>query len=177
VALLANSAATAAGLFAIILATQPISGAHLNPMVTLMSWREKTIASNEVPAYLLAQVLGAAIGVMLAHAMFTLPLVTLGTHERSTQGEFIGEIVATAGLLATIRLARVHGVVATAGAVACFIASAYWFTSSTSFANPAVTLARALTDSFAAIRPSDVPAFLVAQAIGAAIAIAPASKR
>ena len=171
IALLANSAATAAGLFVLIIVAAPISGAHLNPAVTLTAWRDGRIAAAEVPAYVGAQFAGAVAGALLAHAMFSLPLVSLGTHERSSAGEWIAEIVATAGLLVTIRAAASRGVVVTAAAVGCFIGAAYWFTSSTSFANPAVTLARSLTDSFAAIRPQDVPAFVAAQLIGTVIAV------
>jgi glycerol uptake facilitator-like aquaporin len=171
IALLANSIATAAGLFAIIVAVHPVSGAHLNPCVSILAWHEGAISAAEAALYSVMQILGAAIGVLLAHVMFSLPAFALGTKDRSTAGEFVAEIVATAGLLAVIRLARTHGVAATAAAIACYIGSAYWFTSSTSFANPAVTLARALTDSFAAIRPGDVPAFIGAQLIGTALVI------
>ncbi|MGH6974119.1 MAG: aquaporin [Stellaceae bacterium] len=170
-ALLANALATGAALVALILAFGPVSGAHMNPVVTLaavvldgLDWRLAT-------AYIAAQVAGAAAGVWLAHLMFALPVFELGTKIRAGGGQWIGEAVATLGLLATIWGCRAHRAPVTAIAVAAYITGAYWFTSSTSFANPVVTIARALTDTFAGIRPHDAPAFILAELAGLAAAL------
>lgn len=167
VALLANAIATGAGLYVLILVLAPISGAHFNPVVSLVSAWQGKLALRTCAAYVLAQVLGAFVGVVAAHAMFGLPLLQVSTHLRSTPGEGLGEVIATFGLLLTIALASRYRSESTAAAVACFITSAYWFTSSTSFANPAVTLARAATNTFAGIAPSSVPGYLAGQALGA----------
>ncbi|HEY3587294.1 MAG TPA: MIP/aquaporin family protein [Myxococcaceae bacterium] len=171
-ALLANALATGGALLALILAFGPVSGAHLNPAVTFADASQGGLPWREVPAYLLAQVLGAFLGVALAHGMFELPVFVASTHVRAGGAQVLGEAVATFGLLSVIwGSARARpGMVAFA--VAAYITGAYWFTSSTSFANPAVTLARAATNTFAGIRPADVPGFLAGQAVGALSATA-----
>lgn len=171
-ALLANTIATGAGLVALILTFGSISGAHFNPAVTLaMAWRRQ-LAWSDVPAYVVAQVAGAFGGVALAHAMFEHALFAASPHARNTGGERVGELVATFGLLAVIWGVSRKRPDAVPYAVGAWITAAYWFTSSTSFANPAVTLARAATDTFAGIRPLDAPAFIVAQLMGALSATA-----
>jgi glycerol uptake facilitator-like aquaporin len=168
IALLANSLATGAALVALILAFGPISGAHFNPAVTLaLAWRRE-IPWKDVPGYLVAQVLGALLGVWAAHYMFEAPIFMASRHVRTGGPRWAAEAVATFGLLVVILGAKGRA----AAAVGAYITAAYWFTSSTSFANPAVTFARAWTDTFAGIRPIDVPAFVVAQALGAALAVA-----
>ena len=170
VALLANSIATGAALAAIIVTFGPISGAHLNPIVTLSDATQKGMAWRDVPVYISAQVLGAFLGVAVANLMFGLPAFFGSHHARSGFPQLISESVATFGLLAVIWgcVRRQPSVVP--AAVAAYIAAAYWFTASTSFANPAVTLARAATDTFAGIRPADVPGFIGAQLLGGAMA-------
>jgi glycerol uptake facilitator-like aquaporin len=171
VALLANTLATGAGLVALILTFGPISGGHFNPAVTLADASQGGLPWREVPAYLAAQVIGAFGGVAVAHVMFKSPALFFASqHERSGTAQFVSEFVATFGLLATIWgcVRRRPGLVPFA--VGAYITAAYWFTSSTSFANPAVTLARSASNTFAGIRPADVPAFLVAQLLGAAAA-------
>lgn len=165
-ALLANSIATGCALAALICTFAPISGAHFNPVVTLVSAAERALAWRIVPIYIAAQTIGALAGVLLTHVMFDLPIVQLSQHARSGVGQFVSEIVATFGLLAVIHgtSKRVSVVPLT---VAAYITAAYWFTSSTSFANPAVTLARAFTNTFTGIRFADVPMFVLAQCIGA----------
>jgi glycerol uptake facilitator-like aquaporin len=167
IALLANSLATAAMLAALILTFGPVSGAHMNPVVTLALAAGKMFAWRLVPAYLLAQVTGAFAGVWLAHVMFELPVIQLAVQERSGPGQWLGEFTATFALLAAIISCSRHRKGATAFAVAAVIGGAYWFTSSTAFANPAVTIARAFTDTFAGIRGADAPAFILAQLLGA----------
>jgi glycerol uptake facilitator-like aquaporin len=171
-ALLANSIATGAGLLALILAFGSISGAHFNPAVTLTDALRGGTPWREVPAYVLAQTAGAFSGVALAHAMFAMPCFTASTHARTGTGQWIAEFVATFGLLVTIWGCSRWRADATPFAVAAYITAAYWFTASTSFANPAVTLARAASDTFAGIRPADVPGFIVAQLAGAGAATA-----
>jgi glycerol uptake facilitator-like aquaporin len=170
IALLANTLATGAGLVALILAFGPISGAHFNPAVTLCDASQGGLRWREVPVYLAAQVAGAFLGVASAHVMFSEPLYSISTHARGSGGEFVGEMVATFGLLAVIWGCARRRPSAAPFAVASYITAAYWFTSSTSFANPAVTLARAASDTFAGIRPVDVPHFILAQLLGAAAA-------
>jgi glycerol uptake facilitator-like aquaporin len=170
-ALLANSVATGAGLYALIAMLAPISGAHFNPVVSAVSALQGTLDKRDCVVYVLAQTGGAVGGVVIAHAMFSLPLIELSAHVRPTAGEGIGEFAATFGLLMVILVTARYRPEATASAVAAFITSAYWFTSSTSFANPAVTLARALTDTFAGISPESVPLFLVGQLLGGAAAM------
>jgi len=171
VALLANAIATGAGLYVLILILAPVSGAHFNPAVSLVSAWQGKLTPRECATYIAAQVLGAFVGVLAAHAMFGLPLLQISTHLRSTPGEGLGEVIATFGLIVTIALASRYRPESVAAAVACFITSAYWFTSSTSFANPAVTLARAATNTFAGIAPSSVPGYLAGQALGAVGAV------
>lgn len=171
-ALLANTIATAAMLVALILALGSVSGAHFNPAVTLAEAGAGGLPWRDVPAYLISQLAGAFSGTLLAHAMFGEPLVALSTHVRASAGERLAEFVATFGLLSVIRGCARSRPDAVAWAVAAYIAAAYWFTSSTSFANPAVTLARSVTDSFSGIRPADVPAFIAMQLAGAAAASA-----
>ncbi len=170
VALLANSMATGAALIALILTFGPISGAHFNPAVTLADASQGGLPWREVPAYLAAQVLGAFGGVAAAHVMFGEPLFFASRHARAGIAQGFSEFVATFGLLAVIWGCARSRSSAVPFAVAAYITAAYWFTSSTSFANPAVTLARAASDTFAGIRPADVPAFIVAQLAGAAAA-------
>lgn len=170
-ALLCNALATGAGLVALILTFGPISGAQMNPVVSLAEAATGARAWSEVPGRILAQVLGGALGVLLAHGMFALPAVTLSTHARAGWSQGLSELIATFGLLATIFGVSRRNPAATPFAVGAYVTSAYWFTASTSFANPAVTLARALTDTFAGIRPADVPLFLGAQILGAALAV------
>jgi glycerol uptake facilitator-like aquaporin len=175
VALLANSLATGAGLFVLILALAPISGAHFNPVVTLGDAVSRGTRWPEVPVLIAAQLLGAFAGVALAHAMFDLPLLSISEHARSGFPQALSELVATAGLMAVIGCASATRKDWVALAVAAYITAAYWFTASTSFANPAVTLARSVTNTFAGIRPADAPAFLLAQLLGAAAGKALAS--
>ena len=172
VALLANSLATGAGLYALIGMFAPISGAHFNPVVSAISALQGRLSKRDCAVYVLAQVGGAFVGVLIAHAMFSLPLIEVSAHVRPTVGEGLGEIVATFGLMMVILLTAKYRPESIAFAVAAFITSAYWFTSSTSFANPAVTLARAMTNTFAGISPDSVPLFLVGQVLGALAALA-----
>jgi glycerol uptake facilitator-like aquaporin len=172
IALLANTLATGAMLVALILAFGPISGAHFNPAVTLADAWQHGIAWRNVPAYIAAQVAGAFAGVVAAHLMFGEPVLAVSRHVRSGAAQMFGEFVATFGLLAVIwGCVRLRSPVVPF-AVGAYITGAYWFTSSTSFANPAVTLARSITDTFAGIRPLDVPGFVVAQLAGAMAATA-----
>jgi glycerol uptake facilitator-like aquaporin len=167
IALLANSLATGAGLVALILMLGGISGAHFNPVVSLVEVMRGHLTKREASFYVLAQVLGALAGVAVAHLMFGEALFSLSTHERSGPGQWLSEFVATFGLIAVIRgVGRDHKS-EVPYAVGLYILAAYWFTSSTSFANPAVTLARALTPTFAGIRPTDVLGFWVVQVSGA----------
>ena len=169
-ALLANSLATGAGLVAIILTFGPISGAHFNPAVTIADAWQGGLRWSEVPGYVIAQVLGGLAGVAAAHIMFGLPLFTMSTKARAGFPLQFSEAIATFGLLAVIWGCSRKRVEAVPFAVAAYITSAYWFTASTSFANPAVTIARSLTDTFAGVRPSDVGGFIVAQFFGAVLA-------
>jgi len=170
VALLANTIATGAALVALILTFGPISGAHMNPAVTLADAALGGLRWTEVPGYILAQTAGALIGVAAAHVMFKLPLYAISHHARAGFSQAFSEFVATFGLLSVVWGCSRSRPLAIPYAVAAYIVSAYWFTASTSFANPAVTLARSLTDTFAGIAPGDVPAFLGAQISGAAAA-------
>lgn len=167
-ALLANAAATGAALVALILAFGPISGAHLNPVVTLGEVWQGGLPRGEAAGYLLLQVVGAFVGVAVAHLMFGEPLYSVASRARHGPGQLLSEFVATFGLVTVIGSCARHRPSATPFAVGAYIAAAYWFTASTSFANPAVTLARSVSDTFVGIRPVDVPGFLVAQAGGAA---------
>ena len=172
VALLANTLATGAALVALILTFGPISGAHFNPAVTLADATQRGLAWRDVPGYVAAQVAGAFAGVMAAHVMFDEPLLSASRHVRSGAPQVFSEVVATFGLLAVIWGCARRRPGAVPFAVGAYVTAAYWFTASTSFANPAVTLARAASDTFAGIRPADAPAFIVAQLAGAALATA-----
>jgi len=170
-ALLANAIATGGALAALILAFGPQSGAHMNPVVTLAAAATQGLRWHAVPAYIAAQIAGAIIGVWLAHIMFDLPVWQLSTHIRTGPPQWVAEIIATFGLLAVIWGCRAHKEPVTAFAVAAYITGAYWFTASTSFANPAVTVARSLSDTFAGIRPLDAPGFILAQLAALALAL------
>jgi glycerol uptake facilitator-like aquaporin len=172
IALLANALATGGALVAIISAFGPISGAHLNPVVTIADAFQRGTSWRDVPAYVAAQTFGAIAGVAAANVMFGLPVFSLSHHARTGGPLWLGEVVATFGLLAVLWGCARSKSSATPFAVGCYIAGAYWFTSSTSFANPAVTIARSLSDTFAGIRPIDVAPFMVAQVLGAAAATA-----
>jgi len=172
VALLANAVATGAGLFTLIVVFGPVSGAHFNPAVTVASVVSRALPLKEGLAFIAAQCAGACAGVLAAHAMFGLRLLQTSAHARGTIGESLGEVIATFGLVLTIRLSARAPLPQVAASVALWITAAYWFTSSTSFANPAVTLARSLTDTFAGIAPNHVPAFVAAQLVGMGLAVA-----
>ena len=171
-ALLANAIATGAGLVALILMFGTISGAHFNPVVTLSEAWQKNMPAAEVLPYLLVQVLGAFAGVAAAHGMFGEPMFFASEHIRSGPAQWWSEFVATFGLLGVIIGVSRSRPAATPFAVAAYITAAYWFTASTSFANPAVTLARAASNTFAGIHPADAPGFILAQLLGAAAATA-----
>jgi glycerol uptake facilitator-like aquaporin len=167
IALLANTIATGAALVAIILAFGPISGAHLNPAVTLADAWQGSIAWREVPGYIVAQLAGAFAGVGVAHLMFGLALFSPAAHVRSGSAQMFSEFVATFGLFAVISGCVRQRPTSVPFAVGTYITAAYWFTASTSFANPAVTIARSVTNTFAGIRPGDVAGFVVAELAGA----------
>ena len=171
IALLANAIATGGALIALILTYGPISGAHFNPIVTLALLSRGELRAAAALGYIVAQVVGAVAGVWLAHLMFGLPILQASTHARATFGEWAGEFVATFGLLGLILSTSKHTPAAVPYAVAAYITGAYWFTSSTSFANPAVTFARSLTNTFAGIQPNHVPGFIVAEIAGGAVAV------
>lgn len=172
IALLANTLATGAMLVALILTFGPISGAHFNPAVTLADAWQRGIAWRHAPAYIIVQIIGAFIGVAAAHVMFGEPIFAASRHIRSGPAQMFSEFIATFGLLTVIwGCVRLRSS-ATAFAVGAYITGAYWFTASTSFANPAVTLARSMTDTFSGIRPSDVPGFIAAQLAGSVAATA-----
>ena len=170
IALVGNTMATAAMLFVLITILGPVSGAHFNPAVTLAMRLRGMIGTGNAALYVAAQLVGGATGVALTHAMFNQPLVQWSGHARSTPGEWLGEGVATFLLLLTIFGTLRHRPAQVPLAVAAVITAGYWFTSSTSFANPAITLARAMTDSFSGIAMTDTPAFIVAQIVGAVAA-------
>jgi glycerol uptake facilitator-like aquaporin len=172
IALLANTIATGAGLVALILTFGGISGAHFNPAVTLAAASQGGIAWRDVPSYVGAQVGGAFGGAAIAHLMFGEPLFSASTHVRSGAAQLLAELVATFGLVAVIWGCGRQRPSMTPFAVGAYITAAYWFTSSTSFANPAVTLARAASNTFAGIRPADAPGFIAAQLGGALLATA-----
>lgn len=183
VALLANTLATGAALVALIVTFGPISGAHMNPAVTLADAWQRGLPWREVPAYLGAQTAGAFVGVAVAHLMFGLPLFFASHHARAGTRQAFSEFIATFGLVAVIWGCLRFRSAMVPFAVAAYIMAAYWFTASTSFANPAVTLARSASDTFAGIRPADTPGFIIAQVFGAAAAtvlfrwLAPASPK
>ena len=166
-ALLCNTLPTGAILAVLITVLGPVSGAHLNPAVTLVFALRRDLPVGEGLVYVAAQIVGAVLGVWCAHLMFDAPTLTLGTTARGGVGQWLGEVVATFGLVATILGCVRFRPEAVPMAVGLYITSAYWFTSSTSFANPAVTFARAFSDTFAGIRPADAPAFVAAQLLGA----------
>ncbi len=169
VALLANTLATVGGLYILIEVFGPVSGAHFNPAVSaVMAYRGELALALLLP-YIVAQLLGAMLGAWLAHAMFDMPILQFSTHVRSGTGQWIAEAVATAGLLLVILRAPAARV---AAMVACYIGAAYWFTASTSFANPAAAFGRMFSESFAGIEPASVPGFMLAQSAGAAIGVA-----
>ncbi len=169
VALLANSIATGAGLYVLILTLGPVSGAQFNPAVSvLLAWRREQ-AWTVTARYVIAQFSGAVVGVLLAHAMFAEELLQVSTHVRAGPAQWLSEFVATGGLLGVIVLCLRHRPAALPQAVGLYIMAAYWFTASTSFANPAVTAARALTDTFAGIAPASVPGFVGAQVVAVVV--------
>jgi glycerol uptake facilitator-like aquaporin len=168
IALLANTISTGAGLVALILTFGPISGAHFNPAVSVADASQGGLPWRDVPAYVGAQVLGAVLGVVTAHLMFGQPVLAASTHARAGFAQFFSEMVATFGLLAVVWGCSRKRTEVVPFAVGAYITAAYWFTASTSFANPAVTIARSMTNTFAGIRPIDAPGFIVAQFLGAA---------
>jgi glycerol uptake facilitator-like aquaporin len=169
-ALLANTVATGAALVALILAFAPISGAHFNPAVSFAAALQGLLSVADALGYIAAQIAGGIAGTMTAHLMFSLPLVSISQHVRAGSAQAFSEWIATFGLLAVIWGTSARASLA-AFAVGAYITAAYWFTASTSFANPAVTIARALSNTFAGIRPADVPYFIGAQFIGAIAAV------
>jgi glycerol uptake facilitator-like aquaporin len=171
-ALLANAIATGGALFALIVMFAPISGAHFNPVVTLALTVRGASGRSRLLPFLAVQFAGAVLGVWLAHLMFDLPILQVSTKLRSGLGQWVAEAVATFGLVLLILLGVRHKSSSLAAAIAAYIVAAYWFTASTSFANPAVTVARALSNTFAGITPADAPAFIVAQIIGSLLALA-----
>jgi glycerol uptake facilitator-like aquaporin len=171
--LLENSIATGAGLIALILALGPVSGAHFNPVVTMADRILGGTTTSDAGIYILVQTLGACLGAIVANLMFDLPAIDISTHTRSSSGVWLGELVAAFGLLLVILgVVRAGRASVAAFAVGGYIAAAYWFTSSTSFANPAVTIGRMLSNTFAGIAPSSVPMFIVMQVLGALLAVA-----
>lgn len=171
IALLANSLATGAILAVLILIFGPVSGAHFNPAVSIAFGLRGELPWQVVGLYTACQIAGGIIGTLLAHGMFDLPLFQFSTHVRSGTGQWLAEVIAAFGLLLTIFGCVARTPAAMPYAVGFYITAAYWFTASTSFANPAVTVARALTDTFAGIAPAGVPAFILAQLAGAAVAV------
>lgn len=171
IALLANALATGFGLYVLVTCLAPVSRAHFNPVVTLAAVLNREFPARHAVGYMAAQWLGAVTGVWLAHVMFDLPVLQSSEHVRRGLGQWVSEMVATAGLLVTIGGFSRHARPQVAAAVGVYIAAAYWFTASTSFANPAVTTARALTNTFAGIRPNDAPGFIAAQVVGMLIGL------
>lgn len=170
-ALLANAIATGGALFALIVVFGPVSGAHMNPVVTLAASMLGGLGTVTAAFYIAAQISGGVVGVWLAHIMFDMPVFETSRHVRAGIGQWTAEVIATLGLLSVIWGCRAHQTSVAAAAVAAYITGAYWFTASTSFANPAVTIARSLTDSFAGIRSADVAGFLLAQGVGLLLAV------
>ena len=170
VALLANTLATGAMLFVLITMLGPISGAHMNPAVSLVAVARRELSAKDAGVYILAQIAFGIWGAWAAHLMFDLPMLQLSVKARTGVGQWTGEALATFGLILTIVGTMRHRPASVAASVALYISAAYWFTSSTSFANPAITVARSLSDSFAGIAPHDVPAFILAQLVGAGLA-------
>jgi len=176
IALLGNTIATGAILVVLITLFGPVSGAHFNPVVTMVMTLKKQLPKSEAAIYIIVQILGGIAGTWLAHLIFDVPVIQLSDNARSGLPQYGSEIVATFGLLLTILIARRHRPDSIAMLVGLYITAAYWFTSSTSFANPAVTIARSLTDSFSGIAYSDMPFFIIAQIIGALLAMFMASQ-
>ena len=176
VALLANTLATGAMLFVLITMFGPISGAHMNPAVSLVAASRRALKGSDAAAYILVQLLFGIGGAFAAHLMFDLPTLQLSVKARTGLGQWAGEAIATFGLILTIIGTARHRPAWVAPSVALYITAAYWFTSSTSFANPAITVARSVTDSFAGIAPRDVPAFIIVQLAGAALAAVAAAR-
>lgn len=170
VALIGNTAATGAILFVLITMLGPISGAQMNPAVSLVAASRREIGWGDAGAYIVAQLIGGLIGMLAAHAMFDLPLLQLSDKARTGGGQWLGEGIATFGLVLTIWGTARFRPAAIPASVALYITAGYWFTSSTSFANPAITVARSLTDTFAGIAPGDAPGFIAAQLVGAGLA-------
>lgn len=169
VALLGNTVATGAMLFVLITMLGPVSGAQFNPAVSLVMWRRGELSLALLGGYIAAQLAGGILGVWAAHMMFDAPILQLSAKVRTGPGQWTGEVIATFGLILTILGTLRHRPQAVPASVALYITAAYWFTSSTSFANPAITVARSLSDSFAGIAPSDVPGFVLAQLVGAGL--------
>jgi glycerol uptake facilitator-like aquaporin len=172
VSLLGNTLPTGAILVVLITMLGPVSGAHFNPAVSLVFWLRRELASRDALAYAAAQIAGGLAGTLLAHVMFEMPLLQASQTVRSGTGQWVAEAVATFGLVAAILAGIRHARHAVPWLVGLYITAAYWFTASTSFANPAVAIARAATDTFAGIRPLDVPAFILCQLAGAVLALA-----
>jgi glycerol uptake facilitator-like aquaporin len=175
-ALLANALVTGCGLFVLITLFAPVSGAHFNPLVSVMAWSGGELSRGRLVAVMLTQFAAAIAGTLIAHAMFGLRLIDWGTQRRTGPGQLLSELIATAGLVLVIRGMARREVALAAGCIAAYITAAYWFTASTSFANPAVTLARSLTTSFSGIALVDVPGFVIAQIAGALLGYAAASR-
>ncbi len=168
-----NSAATAAGLFAIILMFGPISGGHFNPVVSLVDATFGGLSWRDARAYIPAQIAGCSFGAVVANLMFSLTAISISTHHRASPAHLLGEVVATLGLILLIfALVRSHRAAMAPAAVGAYIGAAYWFTSSTSFANPAITIGRMFSNTFAGIAPASVPAYVIAQLVGGGLAIA-----
>jgi glycerol uptake facilitator-like aquaporin len=169
-ALLCNTLPTGAILFVLITVFGPLSGAHFNPAVSLVFVLRRTLTVAELAAYVIAQIMGGIFGALIAHAMFELSFFQISDTVRTGPGQWLAEFVAAFGLILTILGCLARNISAIPAAVGLYITAAYWFTASTSFANPAVTFARALSDTFAGISPNDVPAFIAAQVLGAVLA-------
>jgi glycerol uptake facilitator-like aquaporin len=167
VALIGNTLATVAMLFVLITMLGPISGAHFNPAVSVVMWLRGELKPGQLAAYVLIQIAAGVLGVWATHVMFDLPIIQFSAKARTGPGQWLGEFIATFGLLMTILGTIRHRPQWVPASVALYIAAAYWFTSSTSFANPAITIARSLSNSFAGIAPADVPGFILAQIAGA----------
>ncbi|NBW55760.1 MAG: aquaporin family protein [Betaproteobacteria bacterium] len=168
VALLANTLATVFALYVLIESLGPVSGAHFNPVVSMVMAYRHVLPRKQLAYYVLAQLMGAALGVWIAHAMFDVEVLQFSTHVRSGQGQWLAEVVATAGLVFVILRAPVGKA---SVMVACYIGAAYWFTASTSFANPAAVFGRMMSNTFAGIYPADAPAFVVAEFLGAVLGV------
>lgn len=170
-ALLANALATGCGLYVLITVLTPISGAHFNPLITCYAWRKRCLGMRDALAMMTAQLMGGVMGVWLAHAMFDLTLLQTSVQVRGGIGQWLGEFTATAGLLLVSSLAERHHPTQLPTLVAVYITGAYWFTSSTAFANPTITFARVFTDTYAGIAPSTALGFIAAQCVGAMLAV------